>query len=91
MEWSVNGDNIITHCFLLPLVIGILVPGEYPFAGCCGHHQVLTSVGLWKTAQTLFERSSLANSITHITMRLTKVELVILEQHAKQLAELHIF
>jgi hypothetical protein len=48
----------------------------------------LKSIELWKTARPLFERSSQANSVTRIDMRLAEVASVISERHEKQLQQL---
>ncbi|KAJ7288933.1 hypothetical protein C8J57DRAFT_1215017 [Mycena rebaudengoi] len=46
------------------------------------------SVELWKTARPLFQRSSQANSVTWIDMRLSEVALAVSERHEKQLQQL---
>ncbi|KAJ7288924.1 hypothetical protein C8J57DRAFT_1215009 [Mycena rebaudengoi] len=46
------------------------------------------SVELWKTARPLFQRSSQANSVTWIDIRLSEVALAVLERHEKQLQQL---
>ncbi|KAJ7286817.1 hypothetical protein C8J57DRAFT_1495311 [Mycena rebaudengoi] len=46
------------------------------------------SIELWKAAQPLFERSSQANSVRQIDMRLAEVASAISERHEKQLQQL---
>jgi hypothetical protein len=46
------------------------------------------SVELWKTARPLFERSSQANSVTWIDVRLAEVASSVSEKHKKQLQQL---
>ncbi|KAJ7263754.1 hypothetical protein C8J57DRAFT_1470563 [Mycena rebaudengoi] len=55
--------------------------------------EVLRAVGLWKEARPLFERSSQAKDVARIDVKLTKVEVSILENYKRQflqLAELNV-
>jgi hypothetical protein len=92
-----EGDNETALCLFNVALDGFTVMDIHRWRGDCmvriadilEEKDIFKSVGLWKAARPLFERSSQVKDITCIDVKLAAVDAVILEEHKRQLVRLN--